>query len=437
VSSERLKELAEKHGLEIDENHQVGNYTPSSVAATAVAAVGPIAAGHTGALALRAVPGNEEGAARALSPVVNVHLPATIARLPQLLCRDASWRFTKEFVLTADGFERLDHETVFESMAVHRRFAVEHRADADAVLLRRIFTPTFLDWLGDHAPEDLYFELQNGRLAVFLAQGDDLEILWEASARITERISGELAESTRVNEGTVSFAEPLRPPRTDDEPAKAALAGIAKVKWSEPPKDVRSAIAAYEDKAGGGPGVYGRAFLLAGGIGSAFLVIAAILLALGAIFAAATLVFGGLAAFWVLFPMAVKGPRQRRASEWGKLAFATEAARAEGWELEDPAAFHERWPNIALPGPVRRLWRGTAADGSPFRVALFNDAAGTGVRSGYEALVVERGDGPPPVPEGAECETVEGDGIVALYRSTPLETGPTLAGLQELARAAG
>jgi hypothetical protein len=434
MSTERLKELAEKHGLEIEENHSVGNYTPSSVAATAVAAVGPIAAGHTGALALRTVPSNEEGTVRSLSPVVNVHLPATIARLPQLLCRDASWRFTKEFMLTADGFERLDHETVFESMAVHRRFAVEHRADADAILLRRIFSPTFLDWLGDHAPKDLYFELQNGRLAVFLAQGDDLDTLWEASARIVERISGELAESTRVNEAAVPFAEPLGPP-PEDEAMKAALAGVAKVQWSEPPEDVRTAIAAYEDKAGGGPGVYGRAFLLAFGISSAFFVVAAILFVFGAIFAAGTCIFVGLATFWLLFPMAVRNPRLRRASEWGKVAFGHEVARAEGWELEDPAAFHERWPNIALPGPVRYLWRGTGSDGSTFRVALLNDAAGAGTRSGYEALIVERGEGPLPAPEGAECEIVEGDGIAALYRSTPLQSGPTLAGLQELARA--
>jgi hypothetical protein len=435
MSVERLKELADKHGLEIEEDHLVGSYTPSSVAVKAPAAVGPIAAGYIGALAVRVVR-DDEGTTRSLGPVVNVHLPATISRLPQLLCRDAAWRLTKEYLLTAEGFERLDHETVFESMAVHRRFAVEHPADADAILLRRLFTPTFLDWLGDHAPKDLYFELENGRLAVFLAQGDDFDILWEAAARIVERITGELAESARVSEAAVPFAEPLRPPR-DDEAMKTALTGIAKVEWREPPRDVRSAIAAYEKKAGGGPGVYARAFLLAGGISCVFLVIGTILAAIGAYLEAISCFGLAVGLFWFLFKLAVKSPRLRRASEWGKIAFANEAARAQGWELEDPAAFHERWPNVALPGPVRRLWRGTATDGSTFRVALLNDAAATGARSGYEALILESGGKAPPVPEGEACESVEGDGIVTLYRSTPLQSGPTLAGLQELGRAAG
>ena len=433
MSAERLRQLAEDHGLEIDEQHEVGAYTPSSVAMTSVAAVGPIAAGHTGSLALRATPGGE---GTHTSAVVNVHLPGTIARLPQLLCRDAAYRFTKEYRLDVGGFERLDHETVFESMSVHRRFAVEHGGDVDAILLRRIFIPTFLDWLGDHAPENLYFELQNGRLAVFLAElarPGDLEILWEAAARIVERLTGELSESRRPGE-QVPFSDPLpRPP--ENEEVREALNRVAKVEWKEPPADVLEAAAAYERHAGGGPGAYLRAFVVAGGIGGAFLLVGAILWLLGDFITAIPLFALAVGIFVFLFPIAVRNPRKRRAAELGKLAFAREFARVEGLELEDPTAWHERHPDLTLPGPVRRLWRGTTRDGRTFRLALLTDAAGTGTRSGYEALLLERGTGEPPVLEGGD--TIEGDGVVALVRSTPLVTGPTTAGLRNLRRAAG
>lgn len=427
MTRQRLEELAEEHGLEIEEEHRVGAYTPSSVAARAVAASGPIAAGHTGALAL---------ALRGSGAVVNVHLPASIARLPQLLCRDASWRLTREYRLDTTGLERLDHETVFESMSVERRFAVEHPADADPILLRRLFSPTFLDWLGDRSPEDLHFELHNGRLAVFLAEAPgkkDLEILWEAAARITARIAGELAESRRPGDAA-AFAEPLPPP-PEDEVTRAAMAQVAKVKWAEPPADVRTAAAAYARHAGGGPGHFLRAFTLAGGIALVFVVAAGIAVALDAILAAiALLILAGMV-FVTIFPLALRNPRARRAAELGKLAFAEEVATAEGLDLEDPTAWHSRYPDLELPGPVRRLWRGTTRDGRTFRLALVNDAAATGERSGYEALFTEAGAGPRPVLEGAE--TIAGGGVSALVRSTPLGSGPTLAGLRELRAAAG
>lgn len=435
MSVAALRELAERHGLELEEQHELGAYTPSSVAMRSAAAVGPIAAGHTGALAVRSTSSSAEGDGGALGPVVDVHMPQTIARLPQLLCRDASFRFTKEYQLTADSLERLDHETVFESAAVHRRFAVEHGAGADAVLLRRLFIPTFLDWLGEHAPSNLYFELQNGRLAVFMSEarsGADLEVLWQAAAMIVERIAGELAESRRPGEAA-PFADPLPPPR-EDEGMREMLAGVAKVEWPQPPGDVRQAIAAYEDHAGGGAGLYLRAFAVAGGIASIFFVIGGILWLFDGFIAAVSLFALGLGLFVFLLPVAIRNPRLRRAAEWGKLAFALEFAKAESLDLEDPTAWHATHPNLALPGPVRRLWRGTSPTGTTYRLALIQDAAATGARSGYEALLVEAGTS---VAAPAGAEPIEGEDVLALVRSTALDSGPTAAGLRELRDAVG
>ena len=426
-----LGRLAEEHGLRIEEPFTVSPVTPSTPRAEAVAARGPLIDGVEGSLALIERP-LEDGGTTATG-IVLVHLPTTIARLPELLCRDAFWRVTREYELSTNGLTRLDHETIFESASVERRFAVEHPAGTDAIFLRRLFSPTFLDWLGDHAPEDVFFELVSGRLSVIQGRDLDLEMLWEAAARIAGRLRDEVGESPRG--AIVPFAEPLPAPASPDEDTVRRL---ARVRWDEPPPDTLTAAKAYRRHAGGGPGVYARAWLIAGALAAIPFVLGVGLALIGEILWPLGLIFGALVIFWTVFPLLVRGPRDSRAVELGKLAFAEGVAASEGLALEEPQAAHERWPALPLPGPVRRLWRGTTADGRTFRLALLNDPTGTPGRSGFEALLVEDGAATPvPSPAGPEPEVIRHDGVLALVRPTPLPQGANLAGLRELRTAAG
>ncbi len=426
----KLEALAESQGLTLEQGYVVHPYTPSLWRADAPAASGTLAEGIEATIAVPAVE-TSEGAATA-RPVVLVHLPATIARIPGLLCRDAAWRMTREYELTASGFERLDHETVFESVAVERRFAVEHPASIDEVFLRRLFVPTFLDWLGEHAPEELFFELVSGRLAVILGEGDDLSTLWESAGRIASTLRDECAEGRGRDESP--FAAPLRAPPPAEQ---STVEGVSRISWERPPRSVKEAADAYASKVGFRFGVLARALLLAGGIAGILLLLAiADLVLLGDPFSSIGLAAAAFGVFFLIFPIALRNPRAKLAAEWGKLAFATEFARAERLELEDPGAVHERWLDLPLPGPVRRLWRGTSAEGRTFRLMLIHDPSHTPGRSGFEGVLVEDGGAALRTPEGAPAEEIRGGGLLALVRPTPLSS-PTAAGLRELRNAVG
>ncbi len=295
------------------------------------------------------------------------------------------------------------------------------------MFLRRLFIPTFLDWLGEHAPPELFFELVNGRLAVILGEGDDLKTLWKSAGRIASRLRDECAEGRRQDRSP--FAAPFRAPPPPDE---ATAEGVARISWELPPQSVKEAADAYTGKVGFRFGVLARALLLAGGIAGILLLLAiADLLVFGDPFSSIGLVAAAFGVFFLIFPIALRNPRAKLAAEWGKLAFATEFARAEGLELEDPGAVHERWPDLALPGPVRRLWRGTSPDGRTFRLMLIHDPSHTPGRSGFEGVLVEDGGAALRTPAGAPAEEIRGSGLLALVRPTPLPS-PTAAGLREL-----
>jgi hypothetical protein len=422
---QQLETLAEREGLRLEEDFTLGAYTPSLARVPALAASGRLAEGVEATIAL---PVRTDGEGSALgAPVVLVHLPGTIARLPELYCRDTAYRVTREYQLGIGGFERLDHETIFESVSVERRFAVEHPADTDPIYLRRLFAPTFLDWLGEHAPPDLHFELLSGRLTVILGEGGaDLDLLWRSAATIATRLREEAAED-RSPGLEAPLAAPLPAPPLDP----TARDAVARVRWERPPESVAEAAAAYARHARGGPGVQARALLLAGGLGAAVFLLGVVdLLLLGGIPSALALMAGGIVIFATIYPLAIRGPRARLAAEWGKLAFAEQFAAAEGLELEDPAALHERWPEMPLPGPVRRLWRGTSSRGRSFRLMLLHDPSGTPGRSGFEGLLIE-GTGDAPEPAGEAVDQIRHGDLLVLVRPTPLPS-PTATGLRQL-----
>jgi hypothetical protein len=68
----------------------------------------------------------------------------------------------------------------------------------DDIWLRRLFVPTFIDWLGERSPGDFSFELAYGSLLCSVEQDEPdeagLAALWEAGATVAKRIHDESNE---------------------------------------------------------------------------------------------------------------------------------------------------------------------------------------------------------------------------------------------------
>ncbi len=100
-----------------------------------------------------------------------------------------------------DGFEdafRSKQRVEVESVRMDKRFETFADADTDPNWLRQLFTPTFIDWLGDHAPEGFAFELVAGGLVTnakgHLDNAAALDAFCEATSRAAKRIRDESLE---------------------------------------------------------------------------------------------------------------------------------------------------------------------------------------------------------------------------------------------------
>jgi hypothetical protein len=131
------------------------------------------------------------------------HFTVVLADIPE------SARFVGElYAQRRVGFRFLDSaEDVFrtrerirlESEALDQRAEIFAAASEDQSWLRQLFSPTFVHWLGDEAPEGTAFELVAGLLCVnakgHLDNAADLDRMCEAAAVIAQRIREESAEA--------------------------------------------------------------------------------------------------------------------------------------------------------------------------------------------------------------------------------------------------
>lgn len=95
-----------------------------------------------------------------------VEVPECAAPVPELYCQ-------RRFGLRAlegleDVFRRSKERLRLESAALDDRYEIFAGKGQDAVWLRRLFTPTFIVWLTDGAPEKFAFELVDGTLCCYV-----------------------------------------------------------------------------------------------------------------------------------------------------------------------------------------------------------------------------------------------------------------------------
>ena len=118
------------------------------------------------------------------------------AHVPELYCQ-------RKFGLRAlekleDAFRGSKQRVELESAALDERYEIFANEGQDQVWLRRLFSPTFIVWLGEQAPEKFAFELVGGTLCCYVSghkeSAAELDTVGAASATVARRLREESLE---------------------------------------------------------------------------------------------------------------------------------------------------------------------------------------------------------------------------------------------------
>ncbi|HEY0390120.1 MAG TPA: hypothetical protein VGC63_00240 [Solirubrobacterales bacterium] len=127
-----------------------------------------------------------------------VEVPECAAHLPELFCQRKSGLRSLEKL--EDAFRRSKQRIELESEALEKRYEIFSGNEQDQVWLRRFFSPTFIVWLGEEAPEKFAFELVGGTLCCYVSghkkSAADLDAVGAASAAVAQRLRDESAQSS-------------------------------------------------------------------------------------------------------------------------------------------------------------------------------------------------------------------------------------------------
>ena len=127
--------------------------------------------------------------------VVMHDLPAVAARVSDVCCqRRSGFRFMDS---AEDVFRRMQRLEL-ESEAFDKRFEVFYGANDAELFLKQLFSPSFIVWLAEQAPDQLAFELSAGSLCVNVKGHHDsapeFDEICEAAAVVARRLAEEASE---------------------------------------------------------------------------------------------------------------------------------------------------------------------------------------------------------------------------------------------------
>jgi hypothetical protein len=123
-------------------------------------------------------------------------VPECASFVPELYCQ-------RKFGLRAlekleDVFRRSKERVELESEELDRRYEIFAGKAQDANRLRQLFSPTFIVWLNDSAPEKFAFELVDGNLCCYVSghkkKGAELDAICAASTAVATRLREEALE---------------------------------------------------------------------------------------------------------------------------------------------------------------------------------------------------------------------------------------------------
>jgi len=123
-------------------------------------------------------------------------VPECVDRLPELFCQRRSGLRALDGL--EDVFRRGKQRVEFESAELDDRYEIFVDTAQDQNWLHQVFSPTFIVWLTDSAPQKFAFELVNGMLCCYVSghkkSVEELDAIREASVAVATRLREEALE---------------------------------------------------------------------------------------------------------------------------------------------------------------------------------------------------------------------------------------------------
>jgi hypothetical protein len=125
-----------------------------------------------------------------------VEVPDCVAFVPELYCqRKFGLRALEKF---EDAFRGNKERVTLESEKLLGKYEIFATKEQDANRLRQLFSPSFIVWLADSAPEKFAFELVDGTLCCYVnghkEKAADLDALAAATGAVAGRLRDEALE---------------------------------------------------------------------------------------------------------------------------------------------------------------------------------------------------------------------------------------------------
>jgi hypothetical protein len=123
-------------------------------------------------------------------------VPECVGFLPELYCqRKSGLRALEKF---EDVFRRSKERVKLESESLDERYEIFSTTGQDPNRLRQLFSPTFIVWLSESAPNKFAFELVGGNLCCYVSghkkKADELDTMRAAAAAVATRLREESLE---------------------------------------------------------------------------------------------------------------------------------------------------------------------------------------------------------------------------------------------------
>ena len=123
-------------------------------------------------------------------------VPECAGLLPELYCQRKSGLRALEGL--EDVFRRSKERVELESEALDRRYEIFSATGQDPNRLRQLFSPSFIVWLAESAPEKFAFELVGGNLCCYVSghkkKAEELDTMRAAAAAVATRLREEALE---------------------------------------------------------------------------------------------------------------------------------------------------------------------------------------------------------------------------------------------------